>query len=96
MKLSDVLKALANNANLTVTLIDKEENTLVVFLVAGYQNIEGDLQKYEVKKIKIVDSRNVSIILGDAIEDTNSDPGNDPGNDPSDPGNDPGNDPSDP
>ena len=66
MKLSDVLKALANN-NVSVTLIDKDENTLVTFGVAGYESIESDLQEHEVVKIKIVDSKNVTLILGDVI-----------------------------
>ena len=66
MKLSDVLKALANN-NVSVTLIDKDENTLVTFGVAGYESIESDLQENEVVKIKIVDSKNVTLILGDVI-----------------------------
>lgn len=68
MKLSDVLKALANNANVSVTLVDKDENTLVTFGVAGYESIESDLQLHEVVKIKIVGSKEVTLILGDALE----------------------------
>lgn len=67
MKLSDVLKALANNTNLSVTLIDKEENKLVTFGATGYESIESDLQTYEVTKIKIISAKEVTLILGDIL-----------------------------
>lgn len=65
MILSDVLKSLANNTNVNITLIDKDENTLVTFGATGYESIESDLQTHEVTKIKIVSAKEVSLVLGD-------------------------------
>lgn len=67
MRLSDVLKALANNVNLSVTLINKNEETLVIFNAAGYLSIEDSLQELEVVKIKLVSSKEVTLILGDQV-----------------------------
>lgn len=67
MKLSDVLKALANNINVNVTLVDKNENTLVTFGVTGYESIESDLQILEVTKIKIISGKEITLILGDEV-----------------------------
>lgn len=67
MRLSDVLRALSYNTNVSVTLVDKDENTLVTFGATGYESIESDLQTHEVVKIKIVGSKEVTLILGDII-----------------------------
>lgn len=67
MKLIDTLKALANNNGLSITLINKNEETLVTFNAAGYMSIESDLQNLEVVKIKIVSSKEVTLILGDEV-----------------------------
>jgi hypothetical protein len=67
MKLLDCLKALANNVNLSVTLINKNEETLVTFNAAGYLSIEDSLQELEVVKIKLVSSKEVTLILGDQV-----------------------------
>lgn len=65
MTLSDVLKSLANNTNLNITLIDKDDNTLVTFGATGYESIESDLQTHEVTKIKIVSAKDITLVLGD-------------------------------
>ena len=88
MKLIDVLKALAVNNNLNVTLIDSDDNVLIKFLITGYSSIESDLGNREVKKIKITSASTADIVIGDVINDTNTDPGTDPS--------DPGTDPNDP
>lgn len=67
MRLSDVLRALSNNVNLSVTLINKNEETLVTFNAAGYLSIEDSLQELEVIKIKLVSSKEVTLILGDQV-----------------------------
>ena len=67
MKLSDVLTALANNAGVNITLIAKEGAALVTFNAAGYQSIESDLQNLAVTEIKIVNSKDISLILGDEV-----------------------------
>lgn len=65
MKLSDVLKALAGNANLTVTIIDADGNNLISFNAAGYESVESDLQEHEVKKITISNMKEVTLVIGD-------------------------------
>ena len=94
MKLIDVLKALAVNGNLTVTLIDSDDNVLIKFLVTGYASVESDLGNRAVKKIKITSASTAEIVIGDVIEEVKPDDGSntdptDPGTDPSDPGTDP-------
>ena len=101
MKLIDVLKALAVNGNLTVTLIDSDDNVLIKFLVTGYASVESDLGNRAVKKIKITSASTAEIVIGDVIEEVKPDDGSntDSSTDPSDPGtdpSDPGTDPTDP
>lgn len=67
MKLSDVLKALAGNANLTVTIIDGDGNNLISFNASGYESVESDLQEHEAKKITITGTKEVAIVIGDVI-----------------------------
>lgn len=67
MKLIDVLKALVVNTNLSVTLVDSDETTLITFNSQGYSSIESDLGDKEVKKIKITSNSAVTLILGDLL-----------------------------
>ena len=67
MKLSDVLKSLAGNANLTVTIIDADGNNLISFNASGYESVESDLQEHEVKKIQITSAKEVTVIIGDVL-----------------------------
>lgn len=66
MKLSDVLAALANNANLNISLIDSNDKNLVTFNCDGWESIENDITAREVKKILIVSSSAVKIFIADA------------------------------
>lgn len=67
MKLSDVLKALAANDNLTITLVDVDGVKLISFNAAGYESVESDLQEHEAKKIQITNTKEVTIVIGDIM-----------------------------
>lgn len=67
MKLSDVLKALAGNASLTVTIVDSDGNNLISFNASGYESVESDLQEHEAKKITITGMKDVTIVIGDVL-----------------------------
>lgn len=66
MILADVLKAMANNENVNITLIDTDEKPLITFGAGGYASVEADITAREVKKIKIVSVTHVDMYLGDA------------------------------
>ena len=66
MKLSDVLKALANNADLKITLIDSNDAELVTFNAPGYESIETDITERDVKRISIVTATLAKITIEDA------------------------------
>ena len=65
MKLSDVLKALAANNGMTVSIFNADDENLISFNAAGYESVESDLQEHEVKKIQITSAKEVKIIIGD-------------------------------
>lgn len=67
MKLSDLLKALAGNENLTITLIDSDGVKLISFNASGYESVESDLQTHEAKKIQISGTKEVNIVIGDVL-----------------------------
>lgn len=67
MKLSDVLKALAGNENLTITLVDSDSVKLISFNAAGYESVESDLQEHEVKRIQLTNTKEVTIVIGDVL-----------------------------
>lgn len=67
MKLSDLLKALAGNENLTITLIDSDGVKLISFNASGYESVESDLQTHEAKKIQITGTKEVNIVIGDVL-----------------------------
>ena len=66
MILSDLLKAMANNENVNITLVDSDENKLITFGASGYQNVESDVTARTVKKIKIESIVSVLIYIEDA------------------------------
>lgn len=68
MKLSDTLKALSNNENLTITLVDSDGVKLISFNASGYESVESDLQTHEAKKIQITSAKEITIVLGEIIE----------------------------
>lgn len=65
MKLSDVLKALAANNGMTISIVNADDENLISFNAAGYESVESDLQEHEVKKIQITSAKEVKIIIGD-------------------------------
>lgn len=67
MKLSDVLKALAGNASLIITIVDSDGNNLISFNAPGYESVESDLQDHEAKKIIITGMKDVMIVIGDIL-----------------------------
>lgn len=66
MTLADVLKAMANNENVNITLVDTDEKALITFGAAGYQSVEADVTARVVKKIKIESVTHVKIYIDDA------------------------------
>ena len=66
MALSDLLVTLANNQKLYITLTDTEGTELITFNAAGYESVESDLGARVVKKIKIENPGNISVMLEDA------------------------------
>lgn len=78
MKLSDLLKALAFNTALNVTLVDSEEAELITFNAVGYKAVESELGKKKVKKVKVTSATTVMIVLDEeeVTEEptTNTDP----------------------
>ena len=91
MVLIDVLKALANNDKLFVTLTDIEGTEKITFNVVGYEAIESDLGAYFVKDITITAPTKASISISETeITETNDDTTDPSGSDPS------GSDPTNP
>ena len=63
MTLQATLEALANNASVSITLVDDNDANLITFGAPGYASIEGDLGSYIVKSIKIVSQKEVTIAI---------------------------------
>ena len=72
MTLLNLLTALSNNTNLSISLCDSKDNVLIIFNATGYTAIESDLGSRTVSKVKIIDSKSVSI----SIEDPATEPSN--------------------
>ena len=76
MKLSDLLKALAYNTTLNITLVDSEEVELITFNAVGYKAVESELGKKKVKKVKVTSATTLTIVLDEeevSEESTNTD-----------------------
>lgn len=80
MVLIDVLKALANNDKLFVTLTDIEGAEKITFNVVGYEAIESDLGAYFVKDITIAAPTKVSISISETEINETTDDNTDPTN----------------
>ena len=97
MTLKDLLAAMSNNSNVSITLIDDNDNVLITFGAPGYNTISADLGARKVKRIKIVTSNQVTIAVEDAenssTDNTNTTPTDPSNTDPTDPSN---TDPSNP
>ncbi len=63
MTLTEVMAALANNTNLTITLLDEEDVQVIAFNAAGYEAIESDLGSRVVRRIKINSGTAISISI---------------------------------
>lgn len=63
MALSDVLAALANNAGVSITLMDAEGVVLITFIAPGYGSIESDLGAKIVKRITLKSAKKLIITL---------------------------------
>jgi len=70
MILSDLLAALAGNAELKITLYDNDENQIITFNAAGYAAVESDISARRVRRVRINDAKAVSIFL---VADTDTD-----------------------
>ena len=63
MTLSDVLAALANNAGVSITLMDAEGAVLITFMAPGYGSIESDLGERIVKRITVKGAKELIVTL---------------------------------
>ena len=63
MALSDVLTALANNAGVSITLMDAEGAVLITFMAPGYGSIESDLDERIVKRITVKGAKELIVTL---------------------------------
>lgn len=63
MALSDVLAALANNAGVSITLMDAEGAVLITFMAPGYGSIESDLGERIVKRITVKGAKELIVTL---------------------------------
>ena len=63
MALSEVLAALANNAGVSITLMDAEGTVLITFMAPGYGSIESDLGERIVKRITVKGAKELIVTL---------------------------------
>ena len=63
MTLTAVLTALANNAGVSITLMDAEGNVLITFMAPGYGSIESDLGERIVKRITVKSAKELTVTL---------------------------------
>lgn len=63
MTLSNVLAALANNAGVSITLMDAEGAVLITFMAPGYGSIESDLGERIVKRITVKGAKELIVTL---------------------------------
>lgn len=66
MLLKDLLAALSSNANVNITLMDNNDNTLITFVASGYASIESDLGDRTVNTVKVNSSTSMTITLAAA------------------------------
>lgn len=63
MTLTAVLTALANNAGVSITLMDADGNVLITFMAPGYGSIESDLGERIVKRITVKSAKELTVTL---------------------------------
>lgn len=63
MTLTAVLTALANNAGVSITLMDAEGVVLITFMAPGYASIESDLGEKVVKRITVKSAKELTVTL---------------------------------
>lgn len=63
MTLTAVLTALANNAGVSITLMDAEGAVLITFMAPGYGSIESDLGERIVKRITVKGAKELIVSL---------------------------------
>ena len=63
MTLTAVLTALANNAGVSITLMDAEGVVLITFMAPGYGSIESDLGERIVKRITVKSAKELLVAL---------------------------------
>lgn len=63
MTLTAVLTALANNAGVSITLMDAEGVVLITFMAPGYGSIESDLGERIVKRITVKSAKELTVTL---------------------------------
>lgn len=63
MTLTAVLTALANNAGVSITLVDAEGVVLITFMAPGYGSIESDLGERIVKRITVKSAKELTVTL---------------------------------
>lgn len=63
MTLTAVLTALANNAGVSITLMDAEGVVLITFMAPGYGSIESDLGEKIVKRITVKSAKELTVTL---------------------------------
>lgn len=63
MTLTAVLTALANNAGVSITLVDAEGVVLITFMAPGYGSIESDLGEKVVKRITVKSAKELIVTL---------------------------------
>lgn len=63
MTLTAVLTALANNAGVSITLVDAEGVVLITFMAPGYGSIESDLGEKIVKRITVKSAKELTVTL---------------------------------
>lgn len=63
MTLTAVLTALANNAGVSITLMDAEGAVLITFMAPGYGSIESDLGERIVKRITVKSAKELTVTL---------------------------------
>ena len=63
MTLTAVLTALANNAGVSITLMDAEGVVLITFMAPGYGSIESDLGERIEKRITVKSAKELTVTL---------------------------------
>lgn len=66
MRLAELLKAMACNEKVNITLIDTDDKVLIVFGAKGYEAVEADVTQRTVKKIKVDSVTNILVYIDDA------------------------------